>query len=296
MSAKRQHFVPQFLLRYFATDSPRRRVWALDKRLGTIRQQSIREVAHENFFYEHPELKRHGFNLEERLAALESLVAPTIADVVLQRSLLSVGEQERRGILDFALVQLFRTRSAREYAKLGSKLIFGQQLSEDNAKKASLAILLRDFERYRVCVDAHILTLRVAGGAERFILGDSVASVQRLPGPKCDSLTTMLPVAIVTMPLSPDLCVMLFPANAEIDLDEAGYWYRPEVRILNEAQPALPEDVETINAASAFTANRFVFSATEDFADVQRLLRANPGSIHGPVAESAGLKWPETSG
>src|ERR1017187_9866355 len=80
--------------------------------------------------------------------------------------------------------------------------------------------------------------------------------------------------AVIIVPLCPTLCIMLFPSRFQSDLELAGAWYRPEIGVLDEAQPTAPGDVDSANAMSVFTSNRFVFSSTEDFTDVELLLRS----------------------
>jgi hypothetical protein len=265
-------------------------VWTYDKRAGTGRLQSIRDSGHENRFYEHDGLRALGVDLEARLAEFEGRVAPCIAACVQQRSLCFIGSLERAAILDFALVQLFRTRAAREYAKLGSEQVLGTRIVEVDAQEMSLAVLLRDFPRYRACCESHIITLREAQQGERFLLGDGVTLIAAM-APSA-SLRSALLDAIIIVPLCPALCIMLFPSRFQSDLELAGAWYRLKIRVLDEAQPTAPGDVDSANAMSVFTSNRFVFSSTDDFTDVELLLRANAAATKGPVANQDDLSWP----
>ena len=51
--AKKQHYVPQFLLRNFAVGKKlKAKLWVLDKRNASVFQASVNDVAHENMFYE----------------------------------------------------------------------------------------------------------------------------------------------------------------------------------------------------------------------------------------------------
>lgn len=155
MSAStRQHYVPQFLLRHFKSSGRLSRVWTYDKRTGATRLQSIRDSGHEKGFYEHHALKKRGVDLEAELAEFEGQVAPVIAACVHEHSLRSVGPLERAAILNFAFVQLFRTRAAREFAKLGSEQVLCRQISERGAQEVSLEVLLHAFPQYRACCES----------------------------------------------------------------------------------------------------------------------------------------------
>jgi len=154
----------------------------------------------------------------------------------------------------------------------------------------SLAVLLRDFPRYRACCESHIVTLREAQEGERFLLGDGVTLIAAM-APSA-SFRSAIKGAVIIVPLCPTLCIMLFPSRFQSDLEFAGAWYRPEIGVLDEAQPTAPGDVDSANAMSVFTSNRFVFSSTEDFTDVELLLRANPAATKGPVGNRDDLSWP----
>jgi hypothetical protein len=62
--------------------------------------------------------------------------------------------------------------------------------------------------------------------------------------------------------------------------------------LLDEAQPTILGDVNSVNAMSVFASNRFVFSSTEDFTDAELLLGANAAATKGPVVNQDGLQWP----
>jgi len=107
---KRQHYVPQFLLRHFA--SPSDRIWCFDKLKREIRLQGVRDSAHETQFYDNPDVAKKGINLEKTLADFEGKVAPILKEIVGARSLLSLDLDLRVALVDFTLVQLFRTRAS----------------------------------------------------------------------------------------------------------------------------------------------------------------------------------------
>ncbi|HVX83498.1 MAG TPA: DUF4238 domain-containing protein [Phycisphaerae bacterium] len=280
---KRQHYVPQFVLRRFAVDGDSDRVWVFDKLRGEARLQAIRDSAHETYFYERADLSRVGLNLEAKLAEFEGAVAPILETVCNEQSLLSITADTRLALVDFALVQLFRTRAAREFAKQGAQASFGIELDEDTAQQASFASLLRDFSRYRALCVNHILTLREALPAERFLLGDSVTLLVRPPdGPK-DTLTTILTSATILVPIAPALCLMFFPAMREADLAEAGEWYRQDIRTLTEPQPTMPTEAESTNTMSVVAANRFLYSPVNEFSVCVRTIAAYPTAVGGPI-------------
>jgi hypothetical protein len=159
-------------------------------------------------------------------------VAPVIAACIEQRSLRSVGAVERAAILNFALVQLFRTRAAREFAKLGSEQVLGQPISERVAQEVSLAMLLDDFIQYRACCESHIITLREAQQGERFLLGDGVTLIASTCPEPATSLRAALVSATIIVPICSTLSVMVFPPSGQAEFQAAGAWYRSEIFVL----------------------------------------------------------------
>jgi uncharacterized protein YjiS (DUF1127 family) len=52
-NTKKQHYVPQFLLRKFACFRKKRaEVWVLDKKSVQKFKSSVQDIGHENYFYE----------------------------------------------------------------------------------------------------------------------------------------------------------------------------------------------------------------------------------------------------
>jgi Protein of unknown function (DUF4238) len=81
--AKKQHYVPQYLLRNFATGKSKNpKVWVLDKSNATIRLASVRDVAHENDFYSFGDSDGICVELEHLMSKIDSIGARIIRQVV----------------------------------------------------------------------------------------------------------------------------------------------------------------------------------------------------------------------
>ena len=51
---KKQHYVPQFLLRKYGVGKKKKeKLWVLDKRTENVYQSSVKDVGHENRFYQY---------------------------------------------------------------------------------------------------------------------------------------------------------------------------------------------------------------------------------------------------
>ena len=279
---KRHHYVPQFALRHFAADAKRLQIWAFDKNTDAVRRQAIRDSAVEGYFYDDERLSKNGVDIELMLADFESKVAPVIDDIVQSKSLYSMGVYERQCVVDYLLVQLFRTRASREFTKQGA-IKLGHIFDENAAKQVSFTSLIRDFDMYRRILDNHIVTLRVAHTHERFVLGDSVSLITLSKEEPAHALTTMLPRSTIIVPLSSSCCIMLFPSERVREVAEAEHWYRADIRVLMEAQPTALGDVWNINKLSIIASHRFLFSSSDEFTDVRQVLKTEPNARNGRI-------------
>ena len=92
---KKQHYVPQFSLRYFSAEGKGTQIYVYDKLRGESRLQSIRDVAHSNYFYNYVTESKKPATLEKDLARLEADAAKIIAQVVADESLARLGDDDR---------------------------------------------------------------------------------------------------------------------------------------------------------------------------------------------------------
>jgi hypothetical protein len=106
MAGKKQHYVPQFLLRNFSTNGADGRISAYrfaEKKY--LPRTSIRDQAHENNFYGDPKI-------ENLLAGLEGEAARIIGAAIREEVLPRPWSSDHHALLTFALAQAYRTRAA----------------------------------------------------------------------------------------------------------------------------------------------------------------------------------------
>ncbi len=114
---KKQHYVPQFSLRYFSAEGKGTHVYVYDKLRGESRLQSIRDVAHSNYFYNYVTESKKPATLEKDLARLEADAAKIIAQVVADESLARLGDDDRHVLAFYTGAQLLRTLHHRAYLR-----------------------------------------------------------------------------------------------------------------------------------------------------------------------------------
>lgn len=113
---KKQHYVPQLLLRHFAYGgSERINVFRItsDK---LLRNQSVREQAHQNHFYGEQAI-------EKWLGSVETAAAPVIAGAVDREALPVWGSEGHGSLLAFAFLQSTRTPYAAGEVTTGGQLL-----------------------------------------------------------------------------------------------------------------------------------------------------------------------------
>jgi hypothetical protein len=114
---KRQHFVPQFYLRRFASLVPREEIWTYDATLGTVRSSTVENTGFERYLYS-PKLKGGSRidDLEDFMSKIENRAA-SLYDRLLGGA--SIIGQDRADLASFFALMFVRTDSfRRQYAKM----------------------------------------------------------------------------------------------------------------------------------------------------------------------------------
>jgi len=110
---KKQHYVPQFLLRQFATDTHKNpKIWVLDKSNKAVRLASIRDVAHENAFYEFHDSDGTHIDFEHLMEKIDSIGARIIKQVI-RSGCLVLSSEDRAWMSYVVACQMCRTQTIR---------------------------------------------------------------------------------------------------------------------------------------------------------------------------------------
>jgi hypothetical protein len=106
-TTKKQHYVPQFLLRRFGTGKKNReKIWVLDKLTGKVFQSSVKDVGHENNFYEHEHLQH---NAIENLLGNTECYAANLISRISKHGRLFRDNEEIVGLSYFLAIQMLRS-------------------------------------------------------------------------------------------------------------------------------------------------------------------------------------------
>ncbi len=104
---KKQHYVPQFLLKNFCFDN-KQHLFVYDKTQNKSFSSNTQNVAQENCFY-NLDTANGKICLEETYAKLEANVAPLITKIIQTESISWLTNDDMWNILEFIIVQFYRT-------------------------------------------------------------------------------------------------------------------------------------------------------------------------------------------
>lgn len=104
-----QHYVPQFLLSYFADVN--HNIWCYDKQWKKIYKKGIGGVAYEKHLYDKVPGIKEG-SLEYVYQRAETHTAPIIQKIITQRTLDCINLNEKVALAMFIVMQLNRTKTA----------------------------------------------------------------------------------------------------------------------------------------------------------------------------------------
>lgn len=297
---KKQHYVPQFLLRKFASASAKKaKLWALDKRTKALRLSSVRNVAHENQFYEYVDDDGSRLELEELMSGIDAIGAGIVAKI-LDRHSLMLSMKDRIWLSYFVACQMSRTPMTRGDMENLRKMIvhkWGPDIcaegddrpigdyGPEDAKRSSL-VHIQVVPEFAKILQKKVWTLSEAPPGRDFIIGDNPVTrhnmLDRWPR---GNLGLNNKGIELYMPLSPRLSVhVICPALAEAACLTPDISDEYLSAIKNGTPVKLkPENVEFANSLQVIWAERFVFGRHQSDLEMPlEMLRTNPELRDGP--------------
>jgi hypothetical protein len=308
-----QHYVPQLLLRNFASGGKRnKQIWVFDKREGKSFRTAIRNVGSENWFYDYS-LGSAKHSLDPALQKLEDVVAPDILDVVRRRAF-PLDDEARVRIAFFVAVQMVRTNAHRQQS-----VDLFKQLGEEVERRGGWAEGANPFLELST-EDLGAQSIRMIPGLAKsaaplllskswilyatrpqvpYFIGDHPVTLDNnvVGGDVIGSLGLASPGIEVYLPVSDTLSMgFLCPSNEDmirnafrlservmpnsLNTDAA----RRMVRALDGEEPYLftPDNVARHNSLQVSYAERFVFSRNDDFSLAMEMIAATPEVRTGP--------------
>jgi hypothetical protein len=316
---KKHHYVPQFLLRRFALLGTEH-LFVFDKATDKVFRSNIEDIAAENLLYEFT-LKGKTSSIEAGLARFESMVASVLAKLAQTDNITQIDDEERLFISAFVAQLMLRSPNSiatqRDFVSKMRRWVRDKGWDPDameqireldrNEEKASIALMLPQttLELAPALFDKD-WTLQAAPAGETFLISDNPVGlhnqIDRSPrgnlGLRCEGIEVFLP-------LGPDRCLAIRCTSWIERMINAGVAYNMALIKGRRLPPGPPqeaydyirdvrsgsprqlrqENVTFTNSLQVFGAERFVYSATDDFDLVRDMLQGNPNLRMGPRFE-----------
>lgn len=313
---KKQHYVPQFILKNFRTGK-KKRVHVFDKQRNVAYTSSVLDAACENGYY-NIEVDGEEFTLEGKLASLEGKTSNVVKKIVDQETLATLGHNELSFFHLFCAVQLLRTETQRDFGKQFQETIIKwmekREISIDQVENFeilddarlkqshvhninSLALQFADHFRDKV-----MMLVKAPRGCEFIISDNPIAMFNHMPRPGRGNLGLALDGIEVHMPLSKSLSVifvcpkMMNELVVEVKKQQliwsVGGVQRPlglqdaeelvEAIESGRARELKPENIDFYNSLQVIQSSRFLYSSNGDFSLVEDMLKTNPECQYSP--------------
>ncbi|WP_298348201.1 DUF4238 domain-containing protein [uncultured Dokdonia sp.] len=270
---KNQHYVPQFLLRNFSS-SGQKFIWAFDKNekynvRNQIKERAIKKVASEEYFYDQFKNSRVG-SYEYALQNAEDISAPIIKEIIKNRSIEDLTEDQRRTLSFFITLQnlrtkghLFQTEILMDNMSVQLKDKANISIPKIDHKKIWFSMLEQSTNFYEVLMNK---VWMLSESDDEFIISDNPVTLQNTTDrSKIRGTLGLDSYGIeIYLPISPSLTINLF---CEKFLSQNGYQ--------KNTMPNLkckPENIENLNWLQIAYSERFIFSHKNDFGLVKRIL------------------------
>jgi hypothetical protein len=298
---KRQHYVPQYLLRQFASGSHKNpKIWVLDKSTKQVRLASVRDVAHENAFYEYHDSQGADIELEDLMEKIDGIGARIIREIVGSGRLL-LSDKDRVWLSYVVACQMSRTPMIRKDMDNIRQMIIGKwgpdiwvegdsrtigEYGLDDFRFNSLQYIKKEVPGLAKILQQKAWFLAEAPPDHPFLISDNpVTKHNRVKrrgrgnlGINNKGIEVYLPLSrryslhIVCPALAEFMCAA-YPAN------------NVYTRGFSDGTPVLmlPENITFANSCQVIWAERWVFARCREDLDLPLdMLRTNPELMDGP--------------
>lgn len=284
---KRQHCVPQFLLKYFANENEK--FYVFDKAKESVFESKPRAVIAESWFYDFVDGEGEPHTFEYILGEHESVIARLFGSIIERQSIANLTKMDRLNIAQFVAVLQYRVQAARQRLKslhdgiqrvLKDRGIDGgnvaPRLTEQDLQHASLAQMHRAIENARVLARRRWMLQRAPDSTPFYISDNPVAMVNYLK-PRARIIEN--PGAEIYLPISRQYTLYIVSDVVAMGLLNG---IAPEARDQADAlrsgsaDKLTPENVKHQNSLQVEHASRFVISSTNEFTLARDMIKRNP--------------------
>lgn len=286
---KRQHHVPQLLLKHFCAEGSDR-LWVFDKHTGKVWQQAIRKIGHEKYFNEAPLGDGWFVSYDEKFQHVEDKAAPVLAKLNVGTTIYPLKKMDSALLCYFVAFQYLRTPAFFSSCKQSIEEIRrlfpdGQipetikkqvgPLTDDAAKRVSLDCIFGIAEQIVNVLVPKAWIMHKAHASRTFYISDApVALHNDITDEFRGTIGFAVPGIEVYMPIS---ATALVGAYCPTLLQDVGS-VEPFRTALKTGQriPCDMANMDFFNSLQVVNAERFVYCRDDDFELARGVLQINP--------------------
>jgi Protein of unknown function (DUF4238) len=305
-----QHYVPQFLLRNFASSSGGDQVHVFDKANEKSFSAAINRVASARAFYDYEDEGERP-SIDPLLTKLESVTSRVVRNIVQARSLQCLSKADRTLLALFATVQKLRTDARRKQVKALSDSLYDaiKRAGFDPARVRGFDFLSDEEARIYAITSLRELARDLLPQFQNkswilysapehcplYISDNPVALFNLTEHPFLSTLGLGVPGIQIYLPLSRDLCLGFLCPTIEVTVRESyeiatslGHPVPAHVHSFINAlngDGVLALDRANVvhqNSLQVWNAERFVFCSNPEFALILEMLQSVPELRTGP--------------
>jgi hypothetical protein len=281
---KKQHYVPQFLLRKFSVGrKSKAKIWVYDKSKGKRFRASVRDIGHENSFYEATASDGRAIEAESLSEHIDDRGSKAI-ELVLKRGALPIQSREMVDLSYFVAFQMLRTpdvRGGMDYLRQqiiekwgpdiraeGDDRPVGDYTYEDS--RFSSIMSLQDTPEFAKILQGKIHFLTECPPGKSFLISDTpVVKHNYLDYGHRGSLGIGQKGIHVFLPLSSKYCLEYVCPEMADRLTETEYGQCMLMKQnLGLPWQCMPENVEFVNSLQVIQSERWVYSQENEDLDL----------------------------
>ena len=307
---KKQHYVPQFLLKNWS-QSNKKRVFIFDKMSNKSFSSSIKNIAHENNFYK-DEILGYENNTEIKLSELEGDAAPIINKIVSEGTIKNLADSEHKLLCLFSAVQMLRTNNTREFLEGFNEILTERiqdwglepnndvenfsNMSKEEVKSSSIGILNSlPVELVGNFIDKELALLEAPINCSFYISDHPVIKHNHFPREHRGNLGIGLYGIEIYFPISPRYCLSFLCSDLAAEIKQSVIKHRAEKALgvtmqqdISEVELMVdcfenktpckvsPSNMDFSNSCQVISSTRFIYSASNDFSLAFDMLKTNP--------------------
>nr|WP_321269617.1 DUF4238 domain-containing protein [uncultured Tolumonas sp.] len=309
---KKQHYVPQFILRNF-TVGKKKKIYVFDTKTQNTFTSHVREIGHENDFYNHP---INGNQIEFDLGTLETQVAPLISGILEQGSINHLSDTDFYQISYFTIIQMMRVNALRESISNISEILVNRLKNETLVPGSQAELLFKDAESKNEkllsldfiktiplqlmpnMLDKHLSLLKAPKGKHFYISDNPVVKYNNLYQSRNDSVGLGVKGIEISFPISPKYmlsfsCPILLSElrnsinsieNKDSINSDRYVGLRVYVNSIDNktTQTLNADNVQHYNALQATQSSRFIYSFDNDFSLIRTMIKDNNDIFKNP--------------